>query len=154
MVGNVIQSLFTDANDYPTAGALSVILMVLIVAHGPRLRAPGRDGGAAVIARGIRWIGDLRAPASGCWCCSTRSCRSLVVMLMSFNAPGRRNVYRFDAFTLDNWLHPCDDPSCASRCGRSIEIGFLATLGATILGTLRRSPWCGTTSSVARRPTC
>ncbi|MGZ4447915.1 MAG: ABC transporter permease [Nocardioides sp.] len=32
MVGSKIQSLFTDANDYPTAAALSVILMVLIVA--------------------------------------------------------------------------------------------------------------------------
>ena len=32
MVGNVIQSLFTDANDYPAAGALSMILMLLIVA--------------------------------------------------------------------------------------------------------------------------
>jgi spermidine/putrescine transport system permease protein len=31
MVGNVIQNLFTDANDYPAAGALSVILMLLIV---------------------------------------------------------------------------------------------------------------------------
>jgi spermidine/putrescine transport system permease protein len=31
MVGGVIQSLFTDANDYPSAAALSVILMALIV---------------------------------------------------------------------------------------------------------------------------
>jgi spermidine/putrescine transport system permease protein len=31
MVGNVIQDLFTNANDYPAAGALSMILMVLIV---------------------------------------------------------------------------------------------------------------------------
>jgi spermidine/putrescine transport system permease protein len=31
MIGNVIQNLFTDAQDYPTAGALSVILMALIV---------------------------------------------------------------------------------------------------------------------------
>lgn len=31
MVGGVIQSLFTDANDYPAAAALSMILMVLIV---------------------------------------------------------------------------------------------------------------------------
>jgi spermidine/putrescine transport system permease protein len=31
MVGNVIQNLFTDANDYPAAGAMSVILMLLIV---------------------------------------------------------------------------------------------------------------------------
>jgi spermidine/putrescine transport system permease protein len=32
MVGSVIQNLFTQANDYPAAGALSMILMVLIVA--------------------------------------------------------------------------------------------------------------------------
>jgi spermidine/putrescine transport system permease protein len=31
MVGNVIQNLFTDANDYPAAGALSMMLMILIV---------------------------------------------------------------------------------------------------------------------------
>ncbi|NYD42392.1 ABC transporter permease [Nocardioides panaciterrulae] len=31
MVGSVIQSLFTNANDYPAAAALSMILMVLIV---------------------------------------------------------------------------------------------------------------------------
>ena len=32
MVGNVIQSLFTDASLYPAAGALSMVLMLLIVA--------------------------------------------------------------------------------------------------------------------------
>src|SRR3954452_18226083 len=32
MVGGVIQSLFTDANDYPSAAALSMILMIGIVA--------------------------------------------------------------------------------------------------------------------------
>ncbi len=31
MVGNVIQDLFTDASDYPAAGALSMIVMILIV---------------------------------------------------------------------------------------------------------------------------
>ena len=31
MVGNVIQDLFTDVGDYPMAGALSMILMILIV---------------------------------------------------------------------------------------------------------------------------
>jgi spermidine/putrescine transport system permease protein len=32
MIGNVIQNLFTNANDYPAAGALSMILMIVIVA--------------------------------------------------------------------------------------------------------------------------
>ena len=49
MVGNVIQSLFTDANNYPAAGALSMILMLLIVAMVLVLRPPGRDGGAALM---------------------------------------------------------------------------------------------------------
>jgi spermidine/putrescine transport system permease protein len=31
MIGNTIQSLFTEANDYPAASALSVILMSMIV---------------------------------------------------------------------------------------------------------------------------
>jgi spermidine/putrescine transport system permease protein len=31
MVGNTIQALFTEANDYPTAAALSVILMAMII---------------------------------------------------------------------------------------------------------------------------
>jgi spermidine/putrescine transport system permease protein len=31
MVGNVIQNLFTNANDYPAASALSMILMILII---------------------------------------------------------------------------------------------------------------------------
>jgi spermidine/putrescine transport system permease protein len=31
MIGNVIQNLFTDANDYPAAGAMSMILVVLVV---------------------------------------------------------------------------------------------------------------------------
>ncbi|MFC6705762.1 hypothetical protein [Flexivirga alba] len=31
MVGNVIQDLFTTSNDYAAAGALSVVLMVIIL---------------------------------------------------------------------------------------------------------------------------
>lgn len=61
-----------------------------------------------------------------------------VVVVMSFNKlPSEQSkIYRFNQFTLDNWLHPCTDPSMCQALGRSIEIGLLATLGATILGTL------------------
>jgi spermidine/putrescine transport system permease protein len=61
-----------------------------------------------------------------------------VVVLMSFNKlPSEQSkIYKFNTFTLDNWLHPCTDPSMCHALGRSIEIGLLATLGATILGTL------------------
>ncbi len=59
-----------------------------------------------------------------------------VVVLMSFNKPNSKLVYKFDAFTLDNWLNPCKDQSMCSALGRSIQIGLLATVVATILGTL------------------
>jgi spermidine/putrescine transport system permease protein len=59
-----------------------------------------------------------------------------VVVLMSFNAPVSRNIYRFDAFTLQNWRHPCGAEDMCASLGLSIEIALLATLGATILGTL------------------
>ncbi len=59
-----------------------------------------------------------------------------VVMLMSFNEPASRLVYRFDQFTLNNWLNPCEDPSMCEAVVRSIQIGFVATLVSTILGTL------------------
>ncbi len=59
-----------------------------------------------------------------------------VVILMSFNKPRSKLIYRFDSFTLDNWLNPCKDPSMCSALSRSIQIGLLATVIATILGTL------------------
>ncbi len=59
-----------------------------------------------------------------------------VVVLMSFNDPDSRNVYRFDAFTLDNWANPCAAEGMCSALVRSIQIGLLATLVATVLGTL------------------
>jgi spermidine/putrescine transport system permease protein len=45
-------------------------------------------------------------------------------------------VYRFDGFTFDNWLNPCADPSMCDALVRSVQIGVLATVGATLLGTL------------------
>jgi len=59
-----------------------------------------------------------------------------VVVLMSFNDPASKLIYRYDAFTLDNWRNPCGAEDMCSALGRSVEIGLLATLAATLLGTL------------------
>jgi spermidine/putrescine transport system permease protein len=61
-----------------------------------------------------------------------------IVVMMSFNKLPSENskLYKFNTFTFDNWLHPCTDPSMCDALKRSVEIGLLATLGATILGTL------------------
>jgi spermidine/putrescine transport system permease protein len=58
------------------------------------------------------------------------------VVLMSFNAPESRLSYEFQAFTWDNWLNPCAPAGMCESVVKSIEIGFLATVFATALGTL------------------
>ena len=60
-----------------------------------------------------------------------------VVVLMSFNDNSKsRNVYAFRDFTFNNWAHPCKPNGMCEAVVRSIEIGLLATLVATIIGTL------------------
>jgi spermidine/putrescine transport system permease protein len=59
-----------------------------------------------------------------------------VVILMSFNDPASRNSYTFDGFTLDNWRNVCEPYQLCSSVSLSLRIGLLATIGATLLGTL------------------
>jgi spermidine/putrescine transport system permease protein len=58
------------------------------------------------------------------------------VALMSFNDPVSRLNYEFQAFTWTNWTDPCAEPGMCASVVRSLQIGFLATVFATILGTL------------------
>lgn len=83
-----------------------------------------------------RWIRDHLVLLLGLVVLAYTFIPIAVVVLMSFNAPQNRLVYQFDAFTLHNWLNPCEDPSMCEALGRSVEIGLAATLVATILGTL------------------
>ena len=58
------------------------------------------------------------------------------VVLMSFNDPTSRLSYEFDGFTLNNWTDPCGPSGMCGAVVTSLQIGFLATVGATLLGTL------------------
>ena len=159
MIGNVIQSLFTDANDYPAAGALSMILMVADRGDGARLRPPGRDGGAAVM-RALDAGSREHAACSiarRCWCCVYTFLPIVVVVADELQRAGQpADLPSSTAFTLDNWLQPVRRPEhVRGRWCRSIEIGLLATLVATVLGTLMafalvRHRFRGR----GRRPTC
>ncbi len=53
----------------------------------------------------------------------------------SFNQAGRSNL-TWQGFTLDNWQNPCGAPEVCTALGNSIKIGLLATIGATLLGTM------------------
>jgi spermidine/putrescine transport system permease protein len=61
---------------------------------------------------------------------------NFVVVLFSFNKPHGRYNLTFQQFSLDAWLHPCGAPGICESVSLSLKIGLLATLVATILGTM------------------
>jgi len=59
----------------------------------------------------------------------------IYVTVFSFNIPGRSNL-TWRGFTLENWLNPCGAPEVCTAVTNSLKIGVLATVVATILGTM------------------
>ena len=59
-----------------------------------------------------------------------------VVVLFSFNRPNGRFNYTWVRFSLDAWIHPCDVAGMCDSLLISLKIGLLATVAATILGTM------------------
>jgi spermidine/putrescine transport system permease protein len=60
----------------------------------------------------------------------------VVVVVFSFNDPAGRFNFAWQGFTLDAWLHPCSPAGMCDSVVLSLQIGLLATLVATVLGTL------------------
>ncbi|MBO3087539.1 ABC transporter permease [Cellulomonas dongxiuzhuiae] len=56
-------------------------------------------------------------------------------VLFSFNDGGKTNLV-WRGFTLDAWRNPCGAPHVCSALVGSLQVGLLATLVATALGTL------------------
>ncbi|MBU3994536.1 MAG: ABC transporter permease, partial [Actinobacteria bacterium] len=57
------------------------------------------------------------------------------VIVFSFNDAGRNNI-TWRGFTLDNWMNPCGAPNVCQAFGNSILVGVVATIAATVLGTM------------------
>ena len=141
MIGNVIQSQFLSLRDYPTAAALSFILMGdILVARaglraGARHRAAHRMSAVAVddpSARPAPWPGRGRSSAHVLTVYAVLALGYLflpiaVVIAFSFNNPLGRFNYTWQGFTFKNWMHPLDYPglssalrvSSRSRCSRA-----------------------------------
>lgn len=89
------------------------------------------------LQRARRWVGDHLILGLGLLVLLYTFVPIAVVVLMSFNDSSRsRNVYKFQSFTFDNWLHPFKPAGMGDSVVLSIQIAFAATLIATILGTL------------------
>ncbi len=59
-----------------------------------------------------------------------------VVVAFSFNDPAGRFNFAWQKFSLDAWLNPCSPGGMCDSVVLSLQIGLLATLVSTVLGTL------------------
>ena len=59
-----------------------------------------------------------------------------VIMVLSFNNPKSKFNLSWNEFSTDAWTDLCGVPGVCSSFVTSIEIGLIATLGATLLGTM------------------
>jgi spermidine/putrescine transport system permease protein len=99
-------------------------------------RGSGRGAGRGAGRGPGRWLADHLVLVLGLLVLVYMTVPVLVVMLMSFNDPASRNSYSFDGFTLANWTDVCGPYQLCESLVTSLQIGLLATLGATLLGTL------------------
>ena len=92
----------------------------------------------STLRTGRRWLGDHLVLGLGILVLVYTFVPIAVVVLMSFNDSSKsRNVYKFQKFTTEHWLHPGGwADGMASSVWLSVQIAFCATLVATILGTL------------------
>ncbi|MFI7575291.1 ABC transporter permease [Micromonospora sp. NPDC049497] len=83
-----------------------------------------------------RWLADRWVMGVGLLVLGYLFLPIAVVAALSFNRPSSRLSYDFNEFTLDNWRQPCATSDMCDAVVRSVQIGFIATVAATVLGTL------------------
>ena len=83
-----------------------------------------------------RWMGDRLVLVYALLVLLYMLLPVFVVILMSFNDPASRQSYSFDGFTWNNWTDICGPYQLCDSVSTSVQIGLLATLVATALGTL------------------
>jgi spermidine/putrescine transport system permease protein len=84
-----------------------------------------------------RWIGDHLILGLGLLVLVYTFVPIAVVVLMSFNDSSKsKNVYKFQSWTWQNWLHPFKPAGMGGDVLLSIEIALVATAIATVIGTM------------------
>ncbi len=89
----------------------------------------------AALVRVGRWITDHVILFLGLLVLLYMFVPILVVVLMSFDNSADI-AYQFSGFTWSNWTDPCASYGMCAAVKTSLQIGLLATIGATVLGTL------------------
>lgn len=58
------------------------------------------------------------------------------VILFSFNEKRGRNNITWHGFSFESWMNPCGAPGVCEAFGNSVAVGAVATVVATVLGSL------------------
>ncbi|MGL5857384.1 MAG: ABC transporter permease [Angustibacter sp.] len=82
-----------------------------------------------------RWLGRNALRLYACLAFAYIFLPIVYVTVFSFNESGRSNL-TWRGFTTGNWTDPCGAPDVCPAVGNSLKIGLLATVIATVLGTL------------------
>ena len=157
MIGNVIDNMFLVQLDYPTAAALlgradgrrsSPWCWSTSAAPEPRSCCEPR------VQRIGRWTGRARDHGRGHRGAGLHVPADLFVLLMSFNQPASRLSYSFNAFTWDNWLHPCESAGMCAAVVPACRSASWPRSGPPCSAPWSPSPWCGTGSAAEPPPAC
>jgi spermidine/putrescine transport system permease protein len=155
MIGNSIQGQYLQLADYPTASALSFVLMALLLAVvviyllfagsgalmgddegtalGGSSTAPSREPGT----RGpIGWLRRNAVVIYAALAVAYMLIPIAVIALFSFNDPQGNFNLTWEGFTLDYWNDPFAQSDLTDAMVTSLELAALSTAIATAIGTL------------------
>jgi spermidine/putrescine transport system permease protein len=155
MIGNAIQGQYLELANYPTAAALSFVLMALLLAvvviylrvagtgalmgdeDSVELAATGSRSSREPGARGP--VGWLRRRAVNIYAGLAVAYMLIpiaVIAVFSFNDPKGNFNLSWEGFTLDYWSDPFAQSDLTEALITSLELAALSTAIATAIGTL------------------
>ena len=134
MLGNLVFD--RQATDIPFAAALATVSVVIMV-DLPCARAAHRRLGEPMSAAGCSFSAGATWGCAGWspWCSRSSTCRSLVVVINSFN-DDRTFSWPPTGFTLDWWRAAANSCGLIDSLQQSLLVGAIATAFALVLGTL------------------
>jgi spermidine/putrescine transport system permease protein len=98
--------------------------------------APTRTGGPSAGYKVSRWLSDHLLMLVGAAVLLFLFLPIFYVIALSFNRPASRGSNALHEFTTNNWANICAPEGMCSSLVISLQIGLLATVGSTVLGTL------------------
>ena len=103
----------------------------------------------------IRWLGNRFAMITALLVLFYLFLPVAYTFVFSFNNYKKSNITwnPEGSPTLKHWKDPCGAPGVCESLVVSLQVGVIATLVATVLGTLLAFAWCGTGSGAAARAT-